>query len=111
MIEKENQNWKKISEDISKVTKKVKGSIDDENIVDDLKDSLLESLHNTSKLLSTIVEKVDSTIKEDEIKNETKEVINKINNEILDKIKDTGLTLKNFVDELPDIDKNLFEEE
>tara|TARA_B100001029_G_C15053235_1_gene452363 strand:+ start:2152 stop:2487 length:336 start_codon:yes stop_codon:yes gene_type:complete len=111
MTEKENQNWKKISEDISKVTKKVKGTIDDQNIVDDLKDSLIESIHNTSKLLSTIVEKVDSTIKEDEIKNETKEVINKINNEILDTIKDTGLTLKNFVDELPDIDKNLFEEE
>ncbi len=111
MIEKDDQNWKKISEDISKVTKKVKGSIDSENIVDDLKDSLIESIHNTSKLLSTIVEKVDSTIKDDEIKNETKEVINKINNEILDTIKDAGLTLKNFVDEFPDTDKNLFEEE
>ena len=75
MTEKENQNWKKISEDISKVTKKVKGTIDDQNIVDDLKDSLIESIHNTSKLLSTIVEKVDSTIKEDEIKNETKATI------------------------------------
>ena len=37
MREKENQNWKEISKDIADVTKKVKDSVDDENLVDDLK--------------------------------------------------------------------------
>jgi len=111
MEEKENQNWKDISQDISNVTKKVKDSFADENIVDDLKESLFETVQNTTKLLKTIVEKVDSTIKDDEIRSETKEVINKINNEILDTIKDSGKTLKEYVVDNPDGEKIFFEEE
>ena len=111
MEEKENQNWKDISKDISNITKKVKDSIGDENIVDDLKDSLFESIQNTSKLLKTIVEKVDSTIKDDEIRNETLEVINKINNEILDTVKESGKVVQDYVTDYSDTKKNLFEEE
>ena len=81
-----------------------KDSVNDEKIVDDLKDSLFESIQNTSKLLNTIIEKIDLTIKDDEIKNETKEIINKINEEILE-------TMKDSVDILPESKKNLFEEE
>ena len=97
----ENKNWKKISEDLSNVEKSVKESLNEENIVDDLKDSLLQSLQETSKLFKTILENIDSTIKDDEIRKETKEVINKINSEILDTLKSSGLTIKD----------NLFEEE
>ena len=81
-----------------------KDSVNDEKIVDDLKDSLFESIQNTSKLLNTIVEKIDLTIKDDEIKNETKEIVNKINYEILE-------TMKDSIHILPDRKKNLFEEE
>ena len=84
--------------------KKKKASVSEEKIVDDLKDSLFESIQNTSKLLNTIIEKIDLTIKDDEIKNETKEIINKINEEILE-------TMKDSVDILPESKKNLFEEE
>ena len=111
MEEKENQNWKDISEDISYVTKKVKDSLSDENIVEDLKESLFETVQNTTNLLKTIVEKVDSTIKDEEIRSETKEVINKLNNEILDTIKDSGKALKDYVIDISDDEKNLFEEE
>ena len=97
----ENKNWKKISEDLSNVEKSVKESLNEENIVDDLKDSLLQSLQETSKLFKTILENIDSTIKDDAITKETKEVINKINSEILDTLKSSGLTIKD----------NLFEEE
>tara|TARA_Y100000817_G_scaffold314703_1_gene314676 strand:- start:1589 stop:1858 length:270 start_codon:yes stop_codon:yes gene_type:complete len=83
---------------------KKKDSVSEEKIVDDLKDSLFESIQNTSKLLNTIIEKIDLTIKDDEIKNETKEIINKINEEILE-------TMKDSVDILPESKKNLFEEE
>ena len=111
MEEKENQNWKEISKDIADVTKKVKDSVDDENLVDDLKESLVGSIQNTSKLLTTIVEKVDSTIKDEEIRKETKEVINKINNEILDMIKDSGRLLKDDTTDISESKNNLFEEE
>ena len=111
MEEKENQNWKDISKDSADVSKKVKDSPDDENIVDDLKESLVDSIQNTSKLLTTIIEKVDSTIKDEEIRKETKEVINKINNEILDTIKDSRRLLKDYVTETSESKNNLFEEE
>ena len=111
MEEKENQNWKDISKDSADVTKKVKDSPDDENIVDDLKESLVGSIENTSKLLTTIIEKVDSTIKDEEIRKETKEVINKINNEILDTIKDSRRLLKDYVTDTSESKNNLFEEE
>ena len=111
MEEKENQNWKDISKDSADVTKKVKDSPDDENIVDDLKESLVDSIQNTSKLLTTIIEKVDSTIKDEEIRKETKEVINKINNEIQDTIKDARRLLKDYVTETSESKNNLFEEE
>ena len=111
MEEKENQNWKEISKDIADVTKKVKDSVDDENLVDDLKESLVGSIQNTSKLLTTIVEKVDSTIKDEEIRKETKKVINKINNEILDMIKDSGRLLKDDTTDISESKNNLFEEE
>ncbi len=111
MEEKENQNWKDISKDSADITKKVKNSPDDENIVDDLKESLVDSIQNTSKLLTTIIEKVDSTIKDEEIRKETKEVINKINNEILDTIKDSRRLLKDYVTDTSESKNNLFEEE
>tara|TARA_Y100001970_G_C13703824_1_gene588508 strand:- start:87 stop:422 length:336 start_codon:yes stop_codon:yes gene_type:complete len=111
MEEKENQNWKDISKDSADVSKKVKDSPDDENIVDDLKESLVDSIQNTSKLLTTIIEKVDSTIKDEEIRKETKEVINKINNEILDTIKDSKRLLKDYVTDTSESKNNLFEEE
>tara|TARA_B100001758_G_C17885547_1_gene340947 strand:- start:68 stop:367 length:300 start_codon:yes stop_codon:yes gene_type:complete len=97
----DNKKWENISEDLSKVKKNVKDSLNEENIIDDLKDSLFESLENTSKLLKTILENIDSTIKDDEISKDTKEVINKINSEIVETLKSSGLIIK----------ENLFEEE
>jgi len=111
MKEKNNQNWKEISEDISNVTKKVKDSLDEENLVDDLKDSLFETVQGTSILLKALVEKIEFTIKDDDIQDETKEVINKINNEIRDTLNDSGSILKNYLSDLPIAKDNLFEEE
>mgnify|MGYP001460184052 FL=1 len=111
MEEKNNQNWKEISEDISNVTKKVKDSLGEENLVEDLKDSLFETVQGTSILLKALVEKIEFTIKDDDIQDETKEVINKINNEIRDTLNDSGSILKNYVSDLTITEDNLFEEE
>ena len=111
MEEESNQNWKEISEEISNVRKKVKDSLSEENLVDDLKDSLFETVQNTSKLLKTIVQKVEFTIKDEEIRDETKEVINKINEEIRDMLKDSGNILKNYGNDFSNSQDNLSEEE
>ena len=111
MEEKNNQNWKEISEDISNVTKKVKDSLGEENLVDDLKDSLFETVQGTSILLKALVEKIEFLIKDDDIQDETKEVIKKINNEIRDTLNDSGSILKNYVSDLTITEDNLFEEE
>ena len=42
---------------------KKKDSVSEEKIVDDLKDSLFESIQNTSKLLNAIIEKIDTSNK------------------------------------------------
>tara|TARA_B100001113_G_scaffold286154_1_gene241528 strand:- start:307 stop:606 length:300 start_codon:yes stop_codon:yes gene_type:complete len=97
----DNKKWEDISEELSKVKKNVKNSLNEENIIDDLKESLFDSLQNTSKLLKTILENIDSTIKDDEIRKDTKEVINKINSEVVETLKSSGLRIKD----------NLFEEE
>ena len=110
MQNKEEKNWKEISDDISEVTKKVKDSLPEEHIVDDLKDSLFESIQSTSNLLKTLFEKVENTVKDDEIRSETKDIIDKINSEILDTVKDSGEKLKNFINDYSEI-SNLFEEE
>ena len=110
MQNKEEKNWKEISDDISEVTKKVKDSLPEEDIVDDLKDSLFESIQSTSNLLKTLFEKVENTVKDDQIRSETKDIIDKINSEILDTVKDSGEKLKNFINDYSEI-SNLFEEE
>ena len=111
MEEESNQNWKEISEEISNVRKKVKDSLSEENLVEDLKDSLFETVENTSKLLKTIIQKVEFTIKDEEIRDETKEVINKINEEIRDMLKDSGNILKNYGNDSSNIEDNHLEEE
>ena len=111
MQEETNKNWKEIAEEISNVRKKVKDSISEENLVEDLKDSLFETVQNTSKLLKTIIQKVEFTIKDEEIRDETKEVINKINEEIRDMLKDSGNILKNYGNDFSNTEDNLLEEE
>ena len=61
--------------------------------------------------MKALVEKIEFTIKDDDIQDETKEVINKINNEIRDTLNDSGSILKNYVSDLTIIEDNLFEEE
>ena len=93
------------------LSEQVKDSLDEENLVADLKDSLFETVQGTSILLKALVEKIEFTINDDDILDETKEVINKINNEIRDTLNDSGNILKNYVSDLTITKDNLFEEE
>jgi len=101
----ENENsWSEIKNNLGEITNKIKEKIDQEELVDDLKDSFSSTVENTSKLLNSMLRTIESTVNDDEIKNEAKEIIRNINGELKDLIDETknkylGLFEDNFKQE------------
>ena len=77
----EQSNWSKISSELSDVSKKIKNKIEEEDLVDDLKQSFGESVESVSDILKKIISTIETTISDEDIKKQTKEVIFNINNE------------------------------
>jgi len=102
----DERKWSDISNDIANVAKQIKSNIDDENLVGDLKDTFKTTIDNTSQLIKNIVISVEASITDEEIKKETKEIVNSINSELDILLKKT----KNKFSEVFDSD-SLSEEE
>jgi len=81
-------NWSKISENASDLSKKIKNKTYEENLVEDIKGSFKETIENTSDILNILSETIDTTVKDEEIKKESKEIINKISKEIQENLED-----------------------
>jgi len=77
-----NNNWQNISEDISDLSKKIKNNLTEDSLVGDLKDSLNSTIQASGEILKNITNAVQETVKDEEIKSETKDVLEKINNEL-----------------------------
>jgi len=77
-----NNNWQNISDDISDLSKKIKDNLKEESLVGDLKDSLNSTIQASGEILKNITNAVHETVKDEEIKSETKDVLEKINNEL-----------------------------
>lgn len=77
-----NNNWQDISEDISDLSKKIKANLTEEELVGDLKDSLNSTIEASGEILKNITNAVQETVKDEEIKSEAKDVLEKINNEL-----------------------------
>ena len=90
----ENNNWSDISKEVSDVTKKIKNKVDNEDLVDDLKESLKDTIDNTSELFNNILSSIETTIKDEEIKNETRDTLEKINNELLVTFREVSKKIK-----------------
>tara|TARA_B100001996_G_scaffold218400_1_gene167905 strand:+ start:985 stop:1299 length:315 start_codon:yes stop_codon:yes gene_type:complete len=103
---KKNNNWDHISQDIAEVAKKIKDKTGDEDLVEDLKESMKNTVQNTSDIFKNIIETIDSTIKDEEIKNETLEIVKKINIEIKKNVSDATTSILNL-----DTEDFLYEEE
>ena len=86
-----------VNEDVSEVSKKSKDKVTDDSLIEDLKESLNETLENTSTILKNFIHNVDSTITDENIKNETKEVILNINDELQNTIKDGTKKFSNLL--------------
>ena len=83
----ENNNWSDIGDEINDVSKKIKDKFDEGSLVDDLKESLHNTISNTSAILKNILANLESTINDEEIKRESKEVLVSINSELKSTIK------------------------
>jgi ribosomal protein S17E len=83
-----NNSWDEISNDVSEIKKKIKDKVVGDNPVDDLKDSFQLTLDNSKEILKNLITAVDETVKDEEIKSETKEIIKKISNELTELIED-----------------------
>ena len=84
----ENNSWDEISNDVSEVKKKIKDKVVSENSIDDLKDSFQLTIENSKEILKNLITAVDETVKDEEIRSETREIIKKISNELTELIED-----------------------
>ena len=82
MDEKENKNWSEITDDLKNVRKKIVKKVDDENLVNDIKQSFSETLQNTSDILDKLITKIENTINDEEIKSEASELINSLKSQL-----------------------------
>ncbi len=78
----DEQKWSDISKDMANVAKKIKSNIDEEDLVEDLKDTFKNTIENTSQLINNIIKTVETSVTDEEIKKETKEIVNNINSEL-----------------------------
>jgi hypothetical protein len=88
MDNQQNNSWDEISNDVSEIKKKIKDKVVSENSIDDLKDSFQLTLENSKEILKNLITAVDETVKDEEIRSETKEIIKKISNELTELIED-----------------------
>ena len=92
----ENKSWSELSDDLEDVAKKIKGKISQEELVSDLKESLSNTIISTTELIKNIVESIESTVKDDEIKKETKDLFTNISEELKTTVINLGTKIKNL---------------
>jgi gas vesicle protein len=101
----DNKRWSELSENLEEVTKKIK-SVVQEDLVDDLKESMSNTINSTAELIKNIIKNVDSTVKDDDLKKETKELLTNISEEF-------KISVNNLSDKVNKLftSEKLFEEE
>ena len=82
MDDKENKNWSEITDDLKNVRKKIVKKVDDENLVNDIKQSFSETLENTSDILDKLITTIENTINDEEIKSEAFDLINNLKSQL-----------------------------
>ena len=78
----EENSWKEFSDDISYMSKKIKSNITDEENIEDLKNSLKETRESISNSFGELIQIVENTVKDDDIKEDALNLVNKLKHEI-----------------------------
>ena len=80
-MSKEN-NWKEFSDDISDMSKKIKSNLTNEENIEDLKTSLKVTKDSISNSFSELIQIVENTVNDDEIKKDALSLVNNLKNEM-----------------------------
>ena len=80
-MSKEN-NWKEFSDDISDMSKKIKSNLTNEENIEDLKTSLKVTKDSISNSFSELIQIVENTVNDDEIKEDALKLVNNLKNEM-----------------------------
>ena len=99
MIENTNPERSEINRDAEKFHKSIKSKNSEENFVKDLKDSLRETVDESINMLNSLMKEIQEKIKDDSVKEETKNLVNLLSKNILnlaDKDVDEFRFINNF---------------
>ena len=78
----EENSWKEFSDDISNMSKKIKSNMTDEENIEDLKISLKETRESISNSFGELIQIVENTVKDDDIKEDALNLVNKLKHEM-----------------------------
>jgi len=78
----EENSWKEFSDDISNMSKKIKSNMTDEENIEDLKNSLKETKESISNSFGELIQIVENTVKDDDIKEDALNLVNKLKHEM-----------------------------
>ena len=99
MEENQNNSWDEISDDMAEVKRKIKDKVTIENSIDDLKNSFQSIIENSKDILINLMNAVDETVKDKEIRSESKEIIMKMSFELTDLIENGKNKISNLLKE------------
>tara|TARA_B100001123_G_scaffold378830_1_gene447213 strand:+ start:298 stop:633 length:336 start_codon:yes stop_codon:yes gene_type:complete len=111
MTANEEKNWSNVGDQISDLGKKVKDKIDEEGLADDLKASLQDASEAISGILKSLVNTIESTIKDEEIKSTTKDAIGDVASVLKDSMGDLGTKINSVVKDVTNDKSDFLEEE
>ena len=90
----------------NKKNNNIEQNLNEGSIVSDLSDSLDRAIHDASETINKLIENIESTIKDSEIGDETKELLKNFSKDLRESVEFTSDILNDKV-----IDKNNFHEE
>ena len=99
MMNKDN-NWKEFSDDVSDMSKKIKSNLTNEENVEDLKTSLKATKEAISNSFSELIQIVENTVKDEEIKEDALNIVSSLKDEVsnfVDTAKDKVSEVVNFI--------------
>ena len=78
----EENNWKEFSDDVSDISKKIKSNLTDEGNIEDLKNSLKATKESISNSFNDLVQIVENTVKDEEIREDALNLLNNLKHEM-----------------------------
>ena len=93
----DNSKWSKFNDDLSEVVNKFQSKIEEDELVKDLQESMIEITENTKNILRTLIDSIESTVKDEEIKSASKDLIKGIQNEFDQTINNSKNKIKEYI--------------